>query len=98
MTSYRPICVVSAFAKIIEKTVALQLYKCFEQNNFFTESKFGVRAGKSTESLVCTLFDTVASNLDRVNFTISVFPQLAKVLDSIDRSIPGGMYCPNIFY
>ena len=94
MTNYRPISVVSAFAKIIEKIVALHLYKCFEQNSFITVSKIGFRAGKSTESLVCNLFDTVASNVDRVNFTMSVSPQLAKVLDSIDRSILRGHVLP----
>ena len=36
---------------------------------------------------VCSLFETVASNLDRGNFTISVSLDLAKAFDSIDCSI-----------
>ena len=65
----------------------LQLCYYFEQNNFITESQFGFRGRKSIESAVCTLFDTVASNLDQGIFTISVFLDLAKAFDSIDRSI-----------
>ena len=87
ISNYRPISILPAFAKIIEKVAAHQLYDFFEQNVLLTKSQYGFRKGMSTESAVCTLYDTIVSNIDSGKFTLSVFLDLAKAFDSIDRDI-----------
>ena len=48
--NYRPVCSLSQFSKIFEKVIYHQMINYIEKNNIITNSQFGFRANKSTES------------------------------------------------
>ena len=53
-SDYRPISVVSVFAKLMEKIVASQLSDYFETNHLLSDYQGAYRRGKSTEQLLAT--------------------------------------------
>ena len=87
ISNYRPISILPAFGKIIEKVVSTQIYEQFALNNLFTNSQFGFRKGISTENGVSTIIDSISRSFDQSHFVVGVFLDLAKAFDTIDRNI-----------
>ena len=48
-SNYRPISILPAISKIIEKVIYGQIYHYFSQNKLFSDSQYGFRHGHSTE-------------------------------------------------
>lgn len=87
VSNYRPISVLPAFSKILEKVVYIQLNNYFVQNNLFSSSQFGFRGNLSTETAVHEIADILYSDFDSGRFGLGVFLDLSKAFDSLDRSI-----------
>ena len=87
MSNYRPISLLPAFSKIIEKIVCIQLNDYFMCNHLFTNDQYGFLRKSSTEGAVLELTDAILSSFSNGDFLLGVFIDLAKAFDSMDRNI-----------
>ena len=79
--NYRPISVIPAIAKVIEKLVYRQLSTYLENNNLLDESQFGFRKGRSTELAAALFTDNVKRKVDEGKLVGAVFIDLTKAFD-----------------
>lgn len=84
--NYRPISLLSAFSKILEKIVNKRLTDFLESRNLTSSRQFGFRKGRSTEDAVSLLTSVVASKLDNKQRCVAVFLDLARAFDTV--SVP----------
>ena len=49
INNYRPISLLPVISKVLEKIIANQLSKYFEDNKLFNDNQYGFRTGLSTE-------------------------------------------------
>jgi hypothetical protein len=84
--NFRPISLLGAFSKLLERVVNKRLTHYLEHNNFICDRQFGFRQGKSTEDAVTLLVDIAVSHLDGGRQCVGVFLDLAKAFDTV--SIP----------
>ena len=63
--NYRPISVLTAFSKILEKLMFSRLYSYVTSNNILYNRQFGFRKGHSTELALLTAVDHITSALDK---------------------------------
>lgn len=86
VTNYRPISVLPALSKLLEKVLNNQLVKFLEKNDILSDSQFGFRAGRSTDGAVGSLVDYITACLDSKQKCIGVFIDLAKAFDTVSIS------------
>lgn len=86
ISNYRPISILPAISKLLEKIINNRLTKYLEKNNLLAEKQFGFRAGRSTDEAVYTLTNYISTNLDKGRKCLSIFLDLKKAFDTI--SIP----------
>lgn len=86
ISNYRPIAILPAFSKIIEKVINKRLMNYLESKNLLSVKQFGFRNGKSTDGAVHELTDLVVKNLDKSNKVIGIFIDLKKAFDTV--SVP----------
>ncbi|KAI8426007.1 hypothetical protein MSG28_004983 [Choristoneura fumiferana] len=86
VNNYRPISILPALSKILERIMNSRLVNYLENNNLVSPSQFGFRAGKSTSDAVHQLTDHIVNNLDKKQKSIAIFLDLAKAFDTV--SIP----------
>jgi hypothetical protein len=86
VTNYRPISVLSALSKLLEKALNNRLMNYLEHFNILSGNQFGFRSGKSTEDAVTNLVDYVTSHIDAGKRCLGVFLDLAKAFETV--SIP----------
>ncbi|CAH2230213.1 jg7919 [Pararge aegeria aegeria] len=84
--NYRPISLLTAFSKLLEKVVSNRLNNFIEANNLISSRQFGFRSGKSTEDAVTLFTSTIAGHLDHNKTSLAVFLDLSKAFDTV--SIP----------
>ena len=77
MGNYRPITLLSSISKVFEKSVFLQLWSYFIENNLFHDGQYGFREKHSTELATMELMDHVISALDDKDLPISIFMDLS---------------------
>lgn len=85
-SNYRPISVLPAFSKIIEKIVANKLYDHLESNRLLTDMQFGFRRVLSTVDAVQHLTDTLYDCFDEGDVAVGAFIDLTKAFDTLDRN------------
>ena len=86
VSNYRPISIVPAFAKVVEKVAQQQLYSYMSGNHLFSSSQHGFRSGLSTETALSTVSDHILSATDRQELTLLCLLDLSKCFDVIDHS------------
>ena len=84
--NYRPISVLTAFSKILERIMNNRLVNYLENNNLIAPAQFGFRTGKSTSDAVHELTDYVVTNMDSGDKVMAIFLDLAKAFDTV--SVP----------
>lgn len=87
VSNYRPISVLSAISKILEKMVNGRLLNYLNKFNIISPSQFGFRQGVSTEDAVTALTTLVTEQLDKGNRCLSVFIDLKKAFDTVSFPI-----------
>ena len=87
INNYRPISLLPVISKVLEKIIANQLSKYFEDNKLFNDNQYGFRTGLSTEYATIELTDRIISNMDRNEIPFSIFLDLSKAFDTLDHSI-----------
>lgn len=86
VNNYRPISILPAISKIMEKIFNDRLIRYFKQFNILSSTQFGFRQGISTEDAVTALSTLIADNLDNGTKCLTVFLDLKKAFDTV--SIP----------
>ena len=86
-SNFRPISIVPAFPKLIERIVQRQLYSYMSDNHLFSSSQHGFRSLLSTETALLTVSDHILSAIDHQELTLLCLLDLSKCFDVIDHSM-----------
>ena len=87
VNNYRPISLVHAISKIIEKVNYNQTYNYFDQNKILYAHQYGFRKQHSTELAVLELVDRTIYTLDRDETPINIFLDLSKAFETLNHTI-----------
>ena len=85
--NYRPISLLPAISKVLEKIIALQLSSYFEKNKLLFDNQYGFRPKHSTEHAALELIDRITPKMDTNEIPLNIFLDLSKAFDTIDHSI-----------
>ncbi len=85
--NYRPISVLPAISKIMERILYTQLYEYLSANNILSEHQFGFRKFHSTVTALLDCTNDWYINMDRELFNFVVFVDLKKTFDTVDHEI-----------
>ena len=85
--NYRPISIISVFARIFEKIVHDQLYNFLSTNNILTPSQSAFRKLHSTITSLINCTDNWYRNIDKKQLNLSLFLDLKKAFDTVDHQI-----------
>ena len=87
MDNYRPISLLTAISKLLEKVVFSQLSDYFHKNNLFYDIQYGFLKNHSTEYAAMELTDKVLKDIDEKNSSLAIFMDLSKAFDTLDHNI-----------
>lgn len=86
INNYRPISMISNFAKILEKIIELRLVVYLEKNKLLSKNQFGFRPGLSTENALYSASNFIYNALDSSKKTMAIFLDLAKAFDTVNHN------------
>ena len=86
-TCYRPISLLPAVGKLLEKVISVRTTKFLQKNNAFSNHQFGFREGFSTEYAILDIYEKLLCNLDKGLSSCAIFLDLAKAFDSVDHGV-----------
>ena len=87
LMSYRPICQLQVFEKMIEKVLKKKIEAHFEDNNIILEEHHGGRKAHSTISAKVVLDNAAHEILDQNKYGIMVSTDLTSAFDVVDHQI-----------
>jgi len=87
MNSYRPISLLPALSKILEKVIHSRLYKFCSTQNILFENQYGFRPNHSTTHAVSKFTTDTMMSMEDKKSTLAVFLDLSKAFDTIDHDI-----------
>ena len=85
--NYRPISVLPANSKIMERILHDQIYNYLTKFDLFSDTQFGFRKFHSTASALLDCTNDWYINLDRKMFNLVVLIDLKKAFDTVDHQI-----------
>lgn len=86
VSNYRPISVLTAISKVLEKLVNNRLINYLSKIDFLSKSQYGFRRNHSTQDAVSALTSHIVENVDRGQKCIAVFLDIKKAFDTV--SVP----------
>lgn len=86
VNNYRPISILPAISKIIEKLINIRLIKYFDKYKILSKTQFGFKHGMSTENAITALTSLVTDSMDKGDKCTTVFLDLKKAFDTV--SVP----------
>lgn len=86
VNNYRPISVLPALSKIMERIMNKRLVNYLEQNHLLSSCQYGFRCSKSTTDAVNDFTNYVVDKLDAKHKVLAIFLDLSKAFDTV--SIP----------
>ena len=81
--TYRPISMLPAMSKILEKCVHSQLIKHLERNNLMSQNQFGFRKYRSTKLAVVWFTDQIHRSMDAGMLTGAIYADMSKAFDTV---------------
>ena len=85
--NYRPISLLPAITKVLEKIIALQLSSYFEKNKLLFDNQYGFRPKHSTKHAALELIDRIINKMDTNEIPLNIFLDLSKAVDTTDHTI-----------
>ena len=85
--NYRPLSVLTCFAKIFEKLMYKRLINFIDKNGILSKHQYGFRKNRSTEHAIIEMVDKITKAIDQGKYTVGVFLDLSKAFDTIDHRI-----------
>ena len=85
--NYRPISLLPAISKVIEKIIFNQLSTYLEDSKIIDGSQYGFRHNRSTEYAALEVVDRIITQMDNNKIPINIYLDLSKAFDTIDHSI-----------
>ena len=76
--NYRPISILPAVSKILERVIHSQLYAHISNHGLLSPAQFGFRKHHSTATCILALLDKIFKNMDGNKLTGVVFLDLKK--------------------
>ena len=86
-TNYRPISLISNFAKIYEKILKDRINSFITKHDIINYYQFGFQKGKNTEGAIKIVTDQICEAIDDNIPCISIFLDLAKAFDTVNHKI-----------
>ncbi|KAL0810050.1 hypothetical protein ABMA28_010870 [Loxostege sticticalis] len=80
--NYRPISVLPALSKILEKTLHVRLEKYLESISFISERQYGFRSKSNTLTATIDLITKIKQNIDDRKIVLGIFIDLKKAFDT----------------
>ena len=87
LQNYRPVALLCTPGMILERVIALQIEKFFENNELFGKFQFGFRNKKSTISEMLTVFDSLLEAKDMEKEILVVLYDLSSAFDTVSHEI-----------
>ena len=87
VSNYRPISLLPAISKILEKILHARLYDFVTQYNLIDPNQYGFRKFHSTDFAIIQLYDTIIEALSKKEHCVGVFKDLSKAFDTINHLI-----------
>lgn len=85
--NYRPISILPAFSKVIERLICNRLVDHLDNNNIICNNQHGFRRGRSTTSAVLTVTDSILRSFDGNKYSLAVFIDLSKAFNMVDHKL-----------
>ena len=85
--NYRPISILNSINKVFERLLHNQLYNYLEKNNLLPSFQYGYRKNHSTSHAVIDFAREIENLVDDNKVVISVFMDLSKAFDTVDKDI-----------
>ena len=85
--NYRPVALLSVFAKLLERLMYNRLYEFLTSKNILIPEQFGFRKNYSTSLSVICFTDYILQEMEKGNICCGVFMDLSKAFDTIDHHI-----------
>jgi hypothetical protein len=85
--NYRPITLVSALSKVLEKVIANQLMAFLEKHDILNKSQFGFRKNESMKDAIATIIENIIESLNDKTKCNCVLLHLSKAFDCIQHDI-----------
>ena len=86
-TNYRPISLLPAFSKILEKLVYNKIFHFLVRYNILFKSQYGFRKGRNTTHASLDFLQTVEAALCKDECAVGIFCDLSKAFDTLDHGI-----------
>ena len=87
VANYRPISLLNAVSKILEKVVATRLISHLENQNLLSNVQYAYRKGRGTELATTKFINDILHNFDKNKYTLSIFLDLTKAFDCVSHPI-----------
>jgi len=85
--NYRPISIVSVFAKLLERSMFNRVTPFLYENKVLTEAQNGFRTGKCIETAVQSFIEIIQEVLDKAIHSIGIFIDLTKAYDTLNHKV-----------
>ena len=86
-SNYRPISVLPALNKVLERVVYDQLLNFLDKHHIINSYQFGFRKCHSTEQAILETVDTIRKSIDNNEYTCGIFLDFKKAFDTVDHNI-----------
>jgi hypothetical protein len=87
ISNYRPISILPAFSKILERLVYNRLLDFININDILSKNQYGFRENISTSMALLDLVDKISASIENNESTIGIFIDLAKAFDTVNHNI-----------
>jgi len=85
--NYRPIALLSALSKVIEKLAKKRILQFLNGKSFFNKNQFGYLEGRGIDDALFQIVNGIQQTLDSGGVAAGLFLDLSKAFDSIDHRI-----------
>ena len=87
VTNYRPISILPFFSKLFEKVMYDRLLLYIKQKNLLYPLQHGFQPGHSTSMSLLDIQDKITMAMDKNEYSMGIFLDLAKAFDTVDHKI-----------